>query len=190
MSDRVDKHEGKQNPLMPVTDLDAILEQDEKTLRFLTFHVDDVVYGVDIVNIKEILEYHTVTAIPMAPKFIRGVLNLRGSVVPIIDLAVRLGKSRGEDTNRTCIIVIETLDDDEKIELGFIVDSVDEVLGLNEDEIEPSPSFGVDIRTDFIDGMGKKNDDFIILLNLESVFSVDELSEFGKAVKELVAKGD
>lgn len=187
MSNMVEKEHKSRNPLMPVSDLEAVLEQDEQTLRFLTFHINDVVYGVNIEGIKEILEYHTVTSIPMAPDFIRGVLNLRGSVVPIIDLAVRLGKSKNENSNRTCIIVIEVRDEEDAIEIGFIVDSVDEVLGLNDEDIEPSPSFGVDIRTDFIDGMGKKNDDFVVLLNLESVFSINELSEFGASVKDLVA---
>jgi purine-binding chemotaxis protein CheW len=186
MSDMVEKGQSNQNPLMPVSDLESVLEQDEQTQRFLTFHIDDVVYGVNIEGIREILEFHTVTAIPMAPKFIRGVLNLRGSVVPIIDLAVRLGKEPAEDTNRTCIIVVEVKDEDESIEIGFIVDSVDEVLGLNEEDIEPSPSFGVDIRTDFIDGMGRKNEDFVVLLGLETVFSIEELSQFGVSMKDLV----
>lgn len=187
MSDMVENDQASQNPLMAVSDLASVLEQDEQTSRFLTFHIDDVIYGVNIDGIKEILEYHTVTSIPMAPNYIRGVLNLRGSVVPIIDLAVRLGKERNEATNRTCIIVIEVSDEDEGVEIGFIVDSVDEVLGLSDDDIEPSPSFGVEIRTDFIDGMGRKNNDFIVLLKLDTVFSIEELSQFASSTKELAA---
>ena len=146
----------------------------EQTSQFLTFLLGGDVFAINILNIREILEYSPLTPVPMTPNFIAGVLNLRGSVVPIINLALRFDKADAEITKRTSIVIVEITHEDQKLEIGVIVDIVNEVIEIP--EIEAAPSFGASIRTDFIEGMGKVNDAFTIILNLNHVLSVDELS--------------
>lgn len=146
----------------------------EQTSQFLTFLLGGDVFAINILNIREILEYSPLTPVPMTPNFIAGVLNLRGSVVPIINLALRFDKPDAEITKRTSIVIVEITHEDQKLEIGVIVDIVNEVIEIP--EIEAAPSFGASIRTDFIEGMGKVNDAFTIILNLNHVLSVDELS--------------
>ena len=148
----------------------------EQTSQFLTFLLGGDVFAINILNIREILEYSPLTPVPMTPNFIAGVLNLRGSVVPIINLALRFDKADAEITKRTSIVIVEITHEDQKLEIGVIVDIVNEVIEIP--EIEAAPSFGASIRTDFIEGMGKVNDAFTIILNLNHVLSVDELSMF------------
>jgi len=145
--------------------------------KYLTFRVDGDDYGTDIDNIKEIIEYGTMTRVPLTPPQIRGVSNLRGKVIPIIDLAVRLNKTVHDITNRTCIIIVELLDGDETMDIGFVVDEVDEVMDIHTDQIELAPQFGTDIRSDFITGIGQVNSQFVVLLSLDEVLSIHELSE-------------
>ena len=152
--------------------------------KYLSFELKGMTYGVDILGIKEIIEYGQVTKIPMAPAYIRGVINLRGNVVPIIDLAVRLGKERLSSSKKTCIIVLENEQDGDTMVLGFVVDSVNEVIDIIPESIETTPSFGMDIRTDFIGGMGRVNNRFVILLDLDKVLSIKELSQFFQAKSE------
>ncbi|HZW24996.1 MAG TPA: chemotaxis protein CheW, partial [Gallionella sp.] len=109
-------------------------------------------------------------------EFIRGVINLRGAVVPVVDLGARFGKRTTNITRRTCIVIIEVASGDETYDIGVMVDAVNEVLEISAGEIEPAPSFGADIRADFIDGMGKINDKFVIILNVHQVLSVDEMA--------------
>jgi purine-binding chemotaxis protein CheW len=152
-----------------------ILDDDlEQTNQFLTFLLGGDVFAINILNIREILEYSPLTPVPMTPNFIAGVLNLRGSVVPIINLALRFDKPDAEITKRTSIVIVEITHEDQNLEIGVIVDIVNEVIEIP--EIEAAPSFGASIRTDFIEGMGKVNDAFTIILNLNHVLSVDELS--------------
>ena len=152
-----------------------LLDDDlEQTSQFLTFLLGGEVFAINILNIREILEYSPLTPVPMTPGFIAGVLNLRGSVVPVINLAVRFEKPDAEITKRTSIVIVEISHDDQKMDIGVIVDIVNEVIEIP--EVEPAPSFGASIRTDFIEGMGKVNDGFTIILNLNHVLSVDELS--------------
>ena len=146
----------------------------EQTSQFLTFLLGGDVFAINILNIREILEYSQLTPVPMTPNFIAGVLNLRGSVVPIINLALRFDKADAEITKRTSIVIVEITHEEQKLEIGVIVDIVNEVIEIP--EIEAAPSFGASIRTDFIEGMGKVNDAFTIILNLNHVLSVDELS--------------
>lgn len=161
-----------------VLDVSSKLQGERQNLsKHLTFHVHDGVYGVEIACVKEIIEYGTITRVPMAPRHIRGVINIRGKVVPIIDLAERLEKPSGQTDKRTCIIVVGIEDEDEVVDLGFVVDMVDEVIDLAEDEIEPAPSFGTEVRSDFIVGMGQVEEKFFVLLDLNQVMSVVELSE-------------
>jgi purine-binding chemotaxis protein CheW len=152
--------------------------------QYLTFLLSGEMYAVGILNVKEIIEYGSLTEIPMMPAFIRGVINLRGSVVPVVDLAARFGQVQSEVGKRTCIVIVEARQGGERHDLGIIVDAVSEVLESPGSEIEPPPSFGAKIRADFISGMGKVGGKFVILLDIQRVLSVDEmavLSEVGRS---------
>lgn len=143
--------------------------------QYLTFLLGGDMYAIGILNIKEIIEYGGLTQVPMMPAFIRGVINLRGSVVPVVDMAVRFGKSASATTRRSCIVIVEMQSDEGSHDMGVVVDSVSAVLEIPGNEIEPAPSFGAKIRTDFIKGMGKVNDKFVIILNADRVLSVEEM---------------
>ena len=146
------------------------------THQFLTFTLGSEMFAVGTLSVKEIIEYGQLTEVPMMPAFIRGVINLRGAVVPVIDLSVRFGRSATQITRRTCIVIIEVPTGEEKHDIGVVVDTVSEVLEIPAGEIEPSPAFGAKIRTDFIQGMGKVNGKFVILLDVGRVLSVDEIA--------------
>ena len=144
--------------------------------QYLTFMLGGEMFAVGILNVKEIIEYGSVTPVPMMPPFIRGVINLRGAVVPVIDLSSRFGNPPSEITRRTCIVIIEVHQGEESQGVGIIVDAVVNVLEIPAGDIEPPPSFGARIRTDFITGMGKLNGRFVIILDLDKVLSVEEIS--------------
>lgn len=144
--------------------------------QFLTFLLREELFAINIHPIKEIIEYGQLTKVPMVPEFVRGVINVRGNVVPIIDLALRFGWPTTPVTKRSCIVIVEVESEGEHLEIGVVVDAVSEVLDILRSDIEPAPSFGARLRTDFIEGMGKVNDEFIVLLNVSRVLSVDELS--------------
>ena len=144
--------------------------------QFLTFFLDGDLCGISILSIKEIKEYTTITRIPMMPNFISGVMNLRGSVVPVIDLSVRFGKKKISITKKTCIVIVEIDTIEAKMDIGVIVDSVSEVIEIKNADISQPPSFGSKIRIDFIQGIAKTEDKFVILLDTAKVFSLDELS--------------
>ena len=156
--------------------------------QYLTFLLGGEMFAVGILNIKEIIEYGAVTEIPMVPPFIRGVINLRGAVVPVIDLASRFGGKRSEISRRTCIVIIELTENDERQDIGVVVDAVSEVLEIPAAEIEPPPSFGARIRADFIKGMGKVNGKFVILLEVDKVLSVDEIASLSHLATEGAAE--
>jgi len=150
--------------------------------QYLTFLLGGEMMAIGILNIKEIIEYGSLTEVPMMPGFIRGVINLRGSVVPVVDLSVRFAHNKTEISRRTCIVIIEVEDSDEsRHDIGVVVDSVSEVLEIPGSEIEPPPAFGAKIRVDFMHGMGKVKGKFVIILNADKVLSVDELSMLGQA---------
>ena len=144
--------------------------------QYLTFLLGGEMYAVGILSVKEIIEYGSLTEIPMMPAFIRGVINLRGSVVPVIDLAARFGGQQTETSRRTCIVIIELANGDERHDIGVVVDAVSEVLEVSGVDIEPPPSFGAKIRADFIAGMGKIGGSFVIILDIQRVLSVDEIA--------------
>lgn len=146
------------------------------TGQFLTFNLDEEVYALDITQVREVLDYTDITKVPKMPKFMRGVINLRGGVVPVIDLRLKFGLSITENTVDTCIIIMEITLDGETTLLGALADSVQEVISLDSGQIEPPPKIGTRLNTEFIKGMGKKNDDFIIILDIDRVFSSEELS--------------
>lgn len=144
--------------------------------QYLTFRLHGELYAFGILNVKEILEYGNVTRVPMMPDFIQGVINLRGEVVPVINLARRFGMPAPAITKRTCVIIVEVTADDRKQDLGVMVDIVSEVLDIARADMRNPPAFGARIRTDFIQGMGKVGDDFVIILAEDKVLSVDELA--------------
>lgn len=154
---------------------DATKEVAEQN-QYLTFLLGEEMFAIGILSIREIIEYGFVTDVPMTPPFIRGVLNLRGAVVPVIDLARRFGSPARETTKRTCIVIVEVETDKGSQEMGIVVDSVNEVLEISADDIEPPPEFGSRIRTDFIKGMGKIKGRFVIVLDLGQVLSIDEVA--------------
>lgn len=145
--------------------------------QFLTFMLNTDVYGINILNIKEIIDYGNVTRVPMMPEFVAGVINLRGSVVPVVDLALRFSVQAAEKTKRTSIVILDKKFEDQVLEIGVIVDVVNEVLDILSDEIEPAPRFGTKIRTDFISGMGKVDGELLVLLDIENILSINELSD-------------
>jgi purine-binding chemotaxis protein CheW len=147
--------------------------------QYLTFLLGEKVYGLEIINIKEIIEYGDVTEVPMTPDFISGVINLRGTVVPVIDLSQRFSGQPTKLAKRTSIIILELKSEDLHIEVGVTVDMVNEVLDIKTRDIEPAPSLGRQIQTNFIKGMAKVGGKLLILLDINHVLSVDELSEVG-----------
>lgn len=144
--------------------------------QYLTFLLGEEMFAIGILSIREIIEYGVVTDVPMTPPFIRGVLNLRGAVVPVVDLAARFGRQSFENTRRTCIVIVEVVSAKGHQEMGVVVDAVSEVLEIACDDIAPPPEFGTRIRNDFIKGLGKINGRFVIVLDLNRVLSVDEVA--------------
>lgn len=152
----------------------------EEADQYLTFRVNEELYAFGILNVKEILEYGNVTQVPMMPDFIQGVINLRGEVVPVINLARRFGMKSPPITKRSCVIIVEVKNDDKQQDLGVMVDFVSEVLEIAASNMRSTPGFGARIRTDFIRCMGKLGDDFVIILDENKVLSVNELAMVGE----------
>ena len=144
--------------------------------QYLTFTLGDEMFAIGILSIREIIEYGHLTDVPMTPPFIRGVINLRGAVVPVVDLTVRFGREPKETTKRTCIVIIEIETEKGRQEMGIVVDAVSAVVEIAAGDIEPPPEFGARIRIDFILGMGKVDGNFVILLDVDKVLSVDEVA--------------
>ena len=144
--------------------------------QYLTFLLSGEMYAVGILSVMEIIEYGNLTEIPMVPAFIRGVINLRGAVVPVVDLAARFGHARSEVGKRSCIVIVELRQDGRRHDFGILVDAVSEVLEIPAGDIEPPPSLGAGVRADFIAGMGKLAGRFVILLDIQRVLSTDQLT--------------
>ena len=157
----------------------ALLE----TNQFLAFKLEDEVFAFDISKVREVLEYSTVTKVPQTPEMMKGVINLRGSVVPVIDMRTKFGMGETEKTVNTVIIIIEIDLDRESTMIGALVDSVNEVMDLDTDHIEPPPKIGTKLNTEFIRGMGKQGDQFVIILDIEKIFSSDELDILQQAAE-------
>jgi purine-binding chemotaxis protein CheW len=153
--------------------------------EYLTFTLQSEVYGLDILRVREILEYTRPTVVPMMPAFVHGVINLRGNVVPVIDLAQRFGRAATTLQPRTCIIIIEVEGDDGALAIGILVDAVNAVLDLEASQIEPAPSFGTGLRQDFIRGMACTDAGFIILLDVGRVLSVEDMAGLTSAAQAL-----
>lgn len=165
----------------------ADIAESTERQQYLTFMLGGDVYALGILAIKEIIEYGQLTEVPRMPASIRGVINLRGAVVPVIDLGARFGKQPTGIGHRTCIVIIEVQGDagteDGPQTVGVMVDAVNEVMDIPDGEIEPAPSFGAKIRADFIQGMGKVDGKFVIILNADRVLSVEEMTELAEVAK-------
>jgi len=147
-----------------------------ETTQYLTFKLDDEVFAVDVAKVREILDYTPATKVPGTPDFMRGIVNVRGNVVPVVDMRLKFGMSQTEKTVDTCIVVMEIAVDDDTTVLGALVDSVQEVFELEPAQIEPPPRIGTRWRTEFIKGIGKRNNELIIILDIDMVFSSGELA--------------
>lgn len=158
----------------------------EEESQYLTFLLGKEMFAIGILSIKEIIEYGQVTSVPMMPNFVRGVINLRGQVVPVIDLQARFGRPSSVVGKRSCVVIIEIQmpAEQEQHVIGVIVDSVSEVLAIAPSQIEKAPQFGAKLRPDFIAGMGKIDDKFVIILNVDKVLSIDELSALTERVDD------
>ena len=149
-------------------------------MQLLTCSAAGATYALGIAAIKEIIEFGHITAVPLMPPFIRGIINLRGAVVPVIDLAARLGFAASTPDRRTCVVVVEVPQDGEVCELGLVVDGVSEVIEVDPAALEPAPSFGATVRSDFISAMARLRNRFVIVLRLEQVLSIDEVSRLAR----------
>lgn len=154
--------------------------------QYLTFRLGEETFAMPILMIKEILEYPEMTNVPMMAACVRGVLNLRGRVVPVVDLAVRFGRPASAPTRRSCVVILEVTTDEEQIDVGILVDGVNQVIDIPAADIEPPPSFGARLRTDFIRGMGKVNGNFVVILDSSTVLSIDEIAALGTPEAETV----
>lgn len=143
--------------------------------QFLTFTLDQELFAVNIGKVREVIEFAGVTKVPRTPSYMRGVINLRGSVVPVMDLKDKFGMGRTEKGINTCVVITEVQVGDEQVVLGALADSVQEVFDLEAGQIEPPPSIGTRIDTTFIRGMGKKGEAFVIILDVDQVFSAAEI---------------
>jgi purine-binding chemotaxis protein CheW len=147
-----------------------------ETTQYLTFKLKDEVFALDISKVREVMDFTTVTKVPQTPDFMVGVINLRGSVVPVVDMRLKFGMSKTEKSVNTCIIIVEIMLDGETTVLGALADSVQEVMDLDPHQIEPPPRIGTRLKTKFIKGMGKRGDQFIIILDIDKVFTAEELA--------------
>jgi purine-binding chemotaxis protein CheW len=152
----------------------STMESTEQT-QFLTFLLADELYAVSILRVREIIEYDTVTRVPSMPTSIRGVINLRGAVVPVVDLAVRFGLRESRVTKRTCVIIAEVEVGGERLVMGLMADAVSQVIDLPPADIEPPPAFGTRVRVDFLKGLGKIGKKFVLILDLDRALSATDL---------------
>jgi purine-binding chemotaxis protein CheW len=160
----------------------AVAGLEKKVGKYLTFRLQMEEYGLEILKVQEIMGMMKVTHIPKTPDFIRGVLNLRGKVIPVLELRRKFGMDSQKDDEKTCIIVVR-LQDQDSITMGLIVDEVSEVLDIKDEQIEPPPQFGSSINTDFILGMGKIGDKVVSLLDIDQVLTGEEISILSKTTK-------
>ena len=158
------------------------LAQADVVSQYLTFSLGDEVFAMDICCVREIIQYGRMTMVPLMPEFVRGVINLRGAVLPVIDLQSRFGRGRAQLGNKTCIVIFDATLADEKVELGLLVDSVSEVVDIAQADVEPPPQFGTSIRRDFVRGIGKVGAAFIVILAPERALDVNEMATLAEQV--------
>jgi purine-binding chemotaxis protein CheW len=150
--------------------------------QYLTFHLAGEEYAVGILQIREIITYGTLTKVPHTPPSIRGVINLRGNVVPVVDLGRKFGLTASPVTDRTCIVIVEANINENRTFTGVIADSVSQVISMSENDILPAPAFGTPVRIDFLRGMGKSGDKFVLVLDIDKVLSADDLAPMAPAI--------
>lgn len=155
----------------------------EGAAQFLTFLLGKEVFAMDIRTVREIIQVGPMTTVPLMPDFVRGVINLRGAVVPVIDLHARFGRSPAQIGKKTCIVIFDAVREGERIELGLLVDAVSEVIDIAPDQIEPPPSFGSSVRREFIRGMGKVGTRFVIILDPDKAFDVNDMAQLCEAAQ-------
>lgn len=148
--------------------------------QYLTFSLNEETFGVDVLQVREVMDFTSVTKVPRSPDYMLGVINLRGSVVPVVDLKKKFAMPGKEISRDSCIVVLEIGLADEQILIGALADGVQEVLDLVEDQIEPAPRLGTGLNADFILGMGKVNEEFVILLDLQKIFTSEELESLAE----------
>jgi purine-binding chemotaxis protein CheW len=144
--------------------------------QYLTFHLAGEEYAVGILQVREIITYGTLTKVPHTPPSIRGVINLRGNVVPVVDLGLKFGLTASPVTDRTCIVIVEADINESRAVMGVIADSVSQVISMSENNILPAPAFGTRVRIDFLRGMGKSGDKFVLVLDIDKVLNADDLA--------------
>ncbi|MEI7816959.1 MAG: chemotaxis protein CheW [Desulfuromonadales bacterium] len=152
------------------------MAEELQTTQYLTFTLADEVFAVDVARVREILEITNITKVPQVPDFMRGVINLRGCVVPVIDLRLKFAMEETAQTVNTCIIVVEVMMDGENTVLGALADSVQEVIEMEPSQIEAAPHIGTHLKTEFIKGMGKHDGRFVMILDIDKVFSSSEIA--------------
>ncbi len=152
--------------------------------KYLTFKLREESYGLGILKVQEIIGIMPVTRVPRTPVFTRGVINLRGKVIPVLDLRLKFGMEATADTERTCVVVVQVLRNGDPITMGLIVDEVSEVVNVPEDHIEPPPSLGASVDTEFILGMGKLGDKVVMLLDVDKALTAEEVSAVSAAASE------
>ena len=155
--------------------------------QYLTFLLGREVFAMDIRTVREIIQYGPMTTVPLMPDFVRGVINLRGAVVPVIDLHARFGRPAATVDKKTCIVIFDSVRDGERVELGLLVDAVSEVIDIAAEQIEAPPNFGTAVRRDFIQGMGKVASRFVIILDPDRAFDVNEMARLCESAQEAVA---
>lgn len=161
----------------------------EEQHQYLTFLLGKETFAIGILGVKEIIEYGTLTAVPMMPPCVRGVINLRGRVVPVVDLAARFGRPLTEPGRRTCIVIVEVAAEGDHRDIGIVVDAVNQVIEILPAEIEPAPTFGANLRGEFIQGMGKVDGHFVIILEISRVLSIDEMAQLRSGQDSLASAG-
>ena len=160
---------------------EAVKVMVEREGKYLTFNLAEEEYGIGILKIKEIIRMMPITSVPQTPSFVKGVINLRGKVIPVIDLRLRFGMGEIDYTERTCIIVVEIEGQALTVMIGIVVDSVSEVLNIKNEDIEDTPTFGTKLNTDYILGMAKMEGGVKILLDIDRVLSSGEIASLEKA---------
>jgi len=154
-------------------------ENDLEQTQYLTFQLAGEEYAIGILQVKEIIAYGTLTKVPQTPCSIRGVINLRGNVVPVVDLAVKFGLPPSLVTDRSCVVIVETNPAGAKIVMGIVADAVNQVIDMPSQEILPAPAFGTHIRLDFLRGMGKAGQKFVLVLDIDKVLAAEDINLTG-----------
>jgi purine-binding chemotaxis protein CheW len=157
-----------------------------ETRQYLTFKLAEEVYALEVAKVREILEVTGITRVPQTPAYMRGVINLRGSVVPVMDLRLKFGLAETAQTVNTCIIVVEVDLDGETLVVGALADSVQEVFELEPEQIEPPPRIGTRLKTDFIKGVGNRDGALMMILDIDRIFSTDDLLQAAEAMEQPV----